>query len=211
MAGAQDGGVGGAVHWTDDHRFEVVVAVPVVQQAVNACAAQARLPMSAQQFLAVAAAQVPIPAVRLALHVGAAERGHAMGLKLGFRTGKSRGDLVPAPIGLVTAVALCSLAYHGQVVRSVEQSENGCTLIGEIPSDAKTFGGVLRVQVARSDARQTFVHAAAEIPGQLYDWGKSKKSVADLFAAVLALPGAASAGSGNPAILGAIHLLTRTG
>lgn len=80
------------------------------------------------------------------------------------------------------------MAFHSQAVRSVEQREDGCTLTAEIPSDRKTFGGVLQVDVDRGANRSTTMHAEARIPGQLYDWGKSKQTLTDLFADVLALP-----------------------
>ncbi|MDT0467234.1 hypothetical protein [Streptomyces gibsoniae] len=80
------------------------------------------------------------------------------------------------------------------------QGEDGCTLIAEIPSDYKTFGGVLQVRIDRSANRGTTLHATAEIPGQLYDYGKSKQTLADLFADVLALPGSRTLGTGITAV-----------
>jgi hypothetical protein len=128
-------------------------------------------------------------------------RGRAFALKRGWHASKSREDQIPAPIGLVIATVLCSMAYHGQSVRSVEQRDNGCTLIAEIPSDFKTFGGVLQVSIERGDNRCTTVAATAKIPGQLYDWGKSKQTIAALFADILALPESNLAAAGVPAAL----------
>jgi hypothetical protein len=199
-AGLNEGGVGGGVHWTDDPRFEVIVDVPVFRDAVSACAANApRLAMSAEQFLAVAAAVIPIRG--LSRLPQSARRGRGVALKLGLRTGESRDDQVPAPVGLAIATVLCSMVYHGQRVTSVEQGESGCTLVGEIPSDRKTFGGVLRVSVERLDSRRSTIQAAANIPGQLYDWGKSKQTLAALFADILALPESGMAAAGVVAIL----------
>lgn len=195
MSAVHDGdGVDASPDWADEYRFEVIIGIPVVRKAVSSCAAHARIPMSAEEFLAKAA--VAFPALGGAMHRGAATRGRTWALKRGWRTGTSRVAEIPAPVGRTIASVLCSMAFHGQVVRSVEQWEDGCTLIAEIPSDRKTFGGVLHVHIDRSAHRSTTLHAGAEIPGQLYDWGKSKQTLADLFADVLALPNSKTLGTG---------------
>jgi hypothetical protein len=178
--------------WYGEHRFAVITNIPAVSRAIGSCAAHAPARMSAEEFLARAAVVFPRgPAMRR----GAA-RGHGLALRLGWRTVKSREAELPAPVGRVIASVLCSLAYHGQTVDSVEQREDGCTLTAEIPSDFKTFGGVLEVNVRRGSGGSTTMHATAQIPGQLFDWGKSKQTLAALFADVLALPGAKTLGIG---------------
>jgi hypothetical protein len=195
MSAERDGnGADAAADWADEHRFEVIIAVPVVREAISGCAAHARVPMSAEEFLARAA--VVLPALGRAIRSGSAARGRARALKRGWRTGRSQETGIPAPIGRVIASVLCSMAYHGQAVHCVEQREGGCTLTAEIPSDRKTFGGVLQVDIDGGDDRTTTVHAKAEIPGQLYDWGKSRQTLAALFADILALPGSRTLGTG---------------
>ena len=185
MSDQQDGAADAAgttdlpgTDWSDDHRFAVVVGIPAVQQAVAQRMAQARLPMSADEFLYRAA--MVLPGMGNAMQRGS-ERGQALGRSMGARTGKSRDGESPAPIGHAIADTLCSLAAHGQAVQSVEQGEDGCVLVAAIPSDRKTFGGMLRVSLTRTPDGRTAVHAQAEIPGQLIDWGKSKQTLADLF------------------------------
>jgi hypothetical protein len=56
-------------------------------------------------------------------------------------------------------------------------------LTAAIPSDWRTFGGTLTVEVGRIP-NGTAVEATATIPGQLFDWGKSKKVLATLIAEV---------------------------
>ncbi|MGW1809818.1 hypothetical protein [Streptomyces sp. NPDC002078] len=183
MSAEQDGnGADAAADWADEHRFEVIIGVPVVRQAISSCAAHAQVPMSAEEFLARAA--VVFPALGRAIRSGSAARGRARALKRGWRTGRSQETGIPAPIGRVIASVLCSMAYHGQAVHSVEQREGGCT------------PGVLQVDIDGGDDRTTTVHAKAEIPGQLYDWGKSRQTLAALFADILALPGSRTLGTG---------------
>jgi hypothetical protein len=192
MSAEHDGyGADAGGGWYAEHRFEVITGVPAVSRAIGSCAAHAPARMSAEEFLAKAAVVLPHAAIRR----GGA-RGHGLALRWGWRTDKSREAEIPAPVGRVIASVLCSLAYHGQAVHSVEQREDGCTLTAEIPSDFKTFGGVLAVNVRRGSSGSTTVQATAQIPGQLFDWGKSKQTLAALFADVLALPGAKTLGIG---------------
>jgi hypothetical protein len=191
MAAVQDddGGVGGvgvgegdeaATDWSEEHRFEVVVAVPAVRISVADCMSRARAPMSADEFLSGFATDLPRTFER-AFRRGA-DRGRDFGERMGLRTAKSRDGRTAAPIGHAIAWALCSLAARAQRVRSVEQAEDGCTLIAAIPSDRRSFGGELRISLRRGGDGGTEIHAEAEIPGQLYDWGTSKKTLAALFA-----------------------------
>lgn len=76
---------------------------------------------------------------------------------------------------------MCSLARNGQNIAAVEQLDDGSVLTAAIPSDARTFGGELRIEI-HAVGETTRIDAAARIPGQLYDWGKSKKTLATLIA-----------------------------
>ena len=158
MSARQDEqGTGAGADWSHEHRFEVLVSVPEVKAAIERCAAQARVPMSAEEFLAKATMVLPNGA---AIRRGGA-RGRALALRWGLQTGKSQDTEINAPVGRVIACVLCSMVYHAQVVRSVEQREDGCTLIAEIPSDVKTYGGVLQVSIGRGRPGSTTVPSVA--------------------------------------------------
>jgi hypothetical protein len=197
MAATEDGSTEDAdgPAWLDEHRFAVIVEVPAVQAAISAGAAQAVLPQSAEEFLSTSFAVMGtvLPNAARGGRRGAA-RGRAFALRRGVRTGKSREEEVPAPIGQVIASALWSLARHGLALQSIEQHDDGCHLIATIPSTSKVFGGELRVAVVRGEGAATAVLAHAEIPGQLYDWGVSRKTLAALFADLPVVPGVTEAG-----------------
>ncbi|AOT60317.1 MULTISPECIES: hypothetical protein [Streptomyces] len=171
-AGPEDG-------WPHEHRYEVLIATPAVREAVRRSAEGARHPVSAEEFLSRAAAVMPL--VGGSMLRGAA-RGRRLALALRVRTGKTAEALLPEPVGRVVTAVLCSMARHAQPVRAVEQHEDGCTLTAEIPSDARTYGGVLEVTVTRSADGATSVRAKAQIPGQLVDWGKSRRTLDSLVA-----------------------------
>ena len=100
--------------------------------------------------------------------------------QLGIETGKQRTEGVAAPPGRVLVRALCSLARHGQSLRSVVQAEDGCLLEAVLPSDLFSLEGELLVGVRRV-GEQAEVAATVHIGGQIYDWGKSKHCLEQLF------------------------------
>ncbi|MFF2652100.1 hypothetical protein [Streptomyces sp. NPDC058045] len=176
--GGYGAGPGGGGGWSEEHRFEAVIAEPAVRQAIAGHTARSQSRLSAEEFLSLAASLTPLVGHSLP---SSAAQGRRLATKLGVRSGKSREVAVQLPVGRAIASVLCSLALHGQPVRGVEQYGDGCVLIAEIPSDARTFGGVLRVAVRRGAGGASAVHAAAEIPGQLLDWGRSKGALDALF------------------------------
>lgn len=173
--------------WADECRLELLLARPEVKSMVSACVQNAHADMSAEDFLLQVANTLPLamPGMRSVFLRGAA-RGRERGLRRGFKTGKSQVAEFNAPIGYVIAAVLCSLARNSQAVTGTEQLEEGCVLTADIPSDAKTFGRILTIEVARMP-NGTAIEGTATIPGQLYDWGKSKEVLATLIADVPAL------------------------
>ena len=174
--------------WAGEHRLEVLLARPEVRSMVSACIQNSRGGMSAEEFLlrfANTLRVVPVPGLGNAF-LRSAVRGRAASLSRGLQTGKSRSAEFAAPIGHAITAVLCSLARNSQAVTGTWQSEDGCILTADIPSDRKTFGGVLTVEIGPTPAG-TAIEASATIPGQRYDWGKSKKVLATLVADVPAL------------------------
>jgi hypothetical protein len=86
--------------------------------------------------------------------------------------------------------ACCSnllLARHGQPLNRVEQGQDGCLLNAAISYDIWSFAGDFLVTVQRQDQGSS-VEAATVIKAQLYDWGKSKRILTNLFNDIRALP-----------------------
>jgi hypothetical protein len=165
--------------WPDDCRFEAICARPGVRTAIAAGArAAGPVRQSAEQFLA------PFQGTPIERGVQRAQRNR---LIQRLRTGRSRTAEFPQPIGPVIAAALCSLARGRLPLHTVEQRPDGVTLSAVIPSDFRTFGGTLWIALDRTETGTT-ARAEAEIPGQLYDWGYSKKTLATLFTDLAELP-----------------------
>ncbi|WP_280722548.1 hypothetical protein [Kitasatospora sp. MAA4] len=179
MAGSvqNDGG------WREESRFSVLSTDPAVRAALDACLARSAAPSpSAKQFLA-AWAGTPIIGGSM---LRGAERGRSWALSRSIAVTRNHSAEFAQPVGEVIVGVVCSLARTGRPLKSVQQLPDGCTLTAAIPSDARTFGGTLTVTVTRTE-NGSLVRAAAEIPGQLYDWGVAKRTLATLLADIPAL------------------------
>jgi hypothetical protein len=103
-------------------------------------------------------------------------------------TGKTRSQEFDLPVGHAIVAILCSFARTGLSVREVRQASNGCMLISTIPSGINNFEGDLLINVTKR-AKGTGVSATARIPGQIYDSGKCKKCLNQLFTDINTHPG----------------------
>jgi hypothetical protein len=100
--------------------------------------------------------------------------------RLGLKTGKLRREQICERPGNVLVALLCSLAENGQQLRDIKQLNNGCTLQAALPSDIWSLKGDLLLMVT-AESNATIVEASTTIPGQVYDWGKSKRVLDRLY------------------------------
>jgi hypothetical protein len=166
--------------WSDLIDYAALLRIPVVQQRIARSAAQSKKHMTGEDFLEMYGAAlgklsgVPLPMAKMAPYV------QSWAAKLGMKTGKARGQIVPTPPGEVIVSLLCSLARHGREMRSVQQLADGCVLTASLPSDFWALEGNLILAVARH-SRGTQVDARTDIQGQAFDWGKSTRCLDELF------------------------------
>jgi len=175
--------------WEDDADYERVAQHPAVRTAIASSAAQARPGLSAEALMEIADKVVPIGVSYSAV----ASVAQPMWASLGVRTGKERSAVLAVPIGQAMARVLCSLAKHQQSVQRVEQADDGCQILAELPSTIWAMKGELSVTLVRQEDG-CLVTAATSIPGQAFDWGLSTRCLEALFAEIsseLKLPGQA--------------------
>jgi hypothetical protein len=168
------------IDWKNSVNYETLLQVPEVRDRIAKSAAQSKKHMTGEEFLDMYGAAlgklsgVPLPMGKMAPFF------QSMGARLGFKTGKSRTQLIAAPPGSVLVALLCSLARHGREVRSVQQLADGCVLTAALPSDLFALEGDLILGVARHPGG-TRIDARTDIQGQWFDWGKSTRCLDDLF------------------------------
>ena len=165
-------------HWSNEHRYEVLIQVPEVRRRIADHASRARATMTAEEFLQMGDKLLSpltggVPVGKLAAFV------QPIYAKLGIRTGRQREEVFAQPIGEVLAAALCALAGAGQKIRGVQQADDGCELEAILPSDLFSFAGDVVVRLTNRESGTRLV-AATNVPGQLYDWGKSDRCLDDL-------------------------------
>ncbi|MFO0880393.1 MAG: hypothetical protein U0840_23860 [Gemmataceae bacterium] len=168
------------VDWREEHRYQVLLKVDAVRERIARYGRQAQKGLTGEQFLELCdkvlgpCLEMPVSMAKVAKIV------MPVYARMGIQTGKTQSEIVEAPIGEVLVSVLCSLARFGREVRRVQQGEDGCVVEASLPSDLWSFEGELVVAVRRhrDGAR---VDAATKIPGQLYDWGKSKQALEQLF------------------------------
>jgi hypothetical protein len=166
--------------WETEVRYEAILKYPGVRESIEHHAQQAPKRLTGEQFLKLADKLLPtgVPLETVASVV------QPLYARLGIKTGKERTQSIPVPVARVIVRTLCSLARNGQRIRHVTQATDGCLLEAVLPSDLFALEGGLLVTVRRTGL-QAEVSAATHIAGQLYDWGKSKRCLNQLFTDML--------------------------
>jgi len=162
--------------WSQEIEYARLLQYPEVRARLATAGSQAKSRISGEQVLEVFDALVPT-GVSLSKLVGVLAPLYS---RMGINTGKSAMQRLDLPPGQVLAGLLCTLAQDGIELADVEQAVDGCVLQATIPSDLWSLAGQLIVSV-KADRHGTEVEAATKIPGQLYDWGKSKRLLDRLF------------------------------
>ena len=164
--------------WREEVRYEGLMSYPEVRDTLSRCASRTGFRLSGEEFLKLCDELIEtVPGVSLSAIGSIAHRVYSA---MGIKTGKVRREFFSAPVGKVIVGVLCSLARRGMDLKGVEQGENGCLFRAVIPSDLWSFAGELVVVVERVEGG-TSVEASALIRGQLFDWGKSRRTLERLF------------------------------
>ena len=95
------------------------------------------------------------------------------------QTGKSLAAVFAMPTGEMIVRVLCHHAKNGRVLRDVQQLADGCILRASLPSDVFALEGD-RIVTASRQLQPTRVEAHTDIPGQMFDWGKSGRCLETL-------------------------------
>ena len=177
---------GSPADWSEIVDYRVLTAIPEVHDRVAHAAAQASAPMSAADFLAVAdKAIAPLVSSTVSTE-SIMQLVQPIYERMGMQTGKTQTEEVPWPTGRVIVAVLCSCARRSMTIGAVHQGADGVVIEATLPSSALAMKSTLVATIARSSPG-TSVQAAAATKGQLYDWGRSKRTLQTLFEDVAAL------------------------
>lgn len=171
------------VDWSRETVYDKLVAQQEVRELLRRHAALATKATSGEQWLELfdKVASLPVPLTKL-VPVAA-----SLTARWGAKTGKQRTETLASPVGRGIVAALCSLARHGQALKQVHQLDDGCLIEAMLPSDLWAFAGTLSVSVRRLGTGCR-VDVGTAIPGQMFDWGKSKRCIDALLADLARTP-----------------------
>lgn len=165
-------------NWHEEFHYQNLLAHPQVREHLARHATHAGKSLSSEEFLSIAdLAFEPMIGVSLS-KVGSIVL--PIYTRMGIKTGKQQEATFAHPIGKTIVAALCSLSQTGHPLKRVHQAADGCVLEATLPSDLWSWEGELVVSITRQ-AQACHLEAATKIPGQLYDWGKSKKHLESVF------------------------------
>jgi hypothetical protein len=169
--------------WAHEVRYDNLLKFPAVRATIEQHERQAPKRLSGEQFLALADKLMPQP-VPLE---GLAAVTQIVLTRLGVKTDKRREEHVAAPVGEVIVRILCSLARNGQKIRGVTQAADGCVIEAVQPSDVWSLEGTLLITVRRQadNVAESEVSVTATVTGQVFDWGKNRRSIDGLFGDVV--------------------------
>lgn len=164
------------IDWEHEVCYDKIIRVEEVRATIARHATSAPKGLSGEALLALYDKFVtsPVPLERLASIV------QPLYDSWGIRTGKERVAIIEVPIGRAIARTLCSLAKHGQLLENTDQTESGCILSAELPSSVCSLKGKLMISLTKR-GECTQIEAMTNIPGQMYDWGKSQRCLDTLF------------------------------
>ena len=179
------------IDWSETIDYQTLLRIPEVRDRISRAAVQSKKSMTGEEYLDLyGKALGKLSGLPISLPMSSLARfAQSTYAKLGVKTGKSRTQFFATPPGTVLASLLCALARDGRTLRSVHQLADGCLLVASLPSDLFALEGDLVIAVTRAPGGCQ-VDARTDIPGQMFDWGKSTRCLDALLAE---LSGAAAA------------------
>ncbi len=167
--------------WTMQLNYETLLSIPAARARIAASSRGASIGLTSQDLLAIFDAVSP---VGISL-----EKLNTVLLpiydKLGLKTLRWAQDRFAAPPGRVLLALLCVLARESLMVTEVQQDVDLCQMAVDIPSSLVTNPGQLFV-VLQADSSGVYLEMRTSIPGQLVDFGKSKRLIQTILTGIAA-------------------------
>jgi hypothetical protein len=107
--------------------------------------------------------------------------GEALGKALKFKSKKTverTFDYEYAKVARALAISLGSLNPQFGVVFD---TPTGAVIETRLPKDFFSLGGTVMLQLVEEDPSRVKIIGTSEIKGQLFDWGKGKRALNDIF------------------------------
>jgi hypothetical protein len=114
------------------------------------------------------------------LHV-AMEAGGALGRGFGFAARKRAEARLAASYPTAMRALVFALHSMGRELTAAFDTPAGAYVEAKLPGDIFSPGGSLQFDVVEEGPGAVRIAGASEIKGQMYDWGKGKRALAEAF------------------------------
>lgn len=91
-------------------------------------------------------------------------------------TQKFATDYEKGVVALIDAII-----NHDNLIATLLDTAGGCFMRATLPVDVLSLGGTLAFQVIEASENEIEVIAASEVRGQLFDFGKGKRAIEQIF------------------------------
>jgi hypothetical protein len=98
-------------------------------------------------------------------------------------TGKEAEHVFEQPYGYVALAVLTFFAEKKMQITGISEANDEGLIEAVLPRNFLSVEGQIAVKL-RADEFRVITAAAVKVPGQMYDWGRSKRTLAKLFEAV---------------------------
>ncbi len=167
------------IAWTESIQYETVLANSEARQRISAAGQKGRKGVTGEDLLAIFDAVSPI-GISLEKLTNAILPIYD---RMGIKTNRDSQAIFDAPPGRVLLAVLCTLAAKSLTIEKVCQDLNSCAFSAEIPSGLITNRGMLQVLILVEE-QCVRVSIGITISGQWYDFGKSKRLIDEMLAAI---------------------------
>jgi len=115
----------------------------------------------------------------------AMKAGEALGKAMGIKSTRQLQKIFPARYQYTSVVLACVLALrHLQdEIVSLYDTPRGSIIELKMPTDLWSFGGMLTIEFIDEGPSGIVVNGESEIKGQVFDWGKGKRTLEEIFRA----------------------------
>jgi pSer/pThr/pTyr-binding forkhead associated (FHA) protein len=115
----------------------------------------------------------------------AMKAGEALGKAMGIKSTKQLHKIFSTPYQYASVVLACVLALrHLQYeIVSLYDTPRGSIIELKMSTDIWSFGGMLTIEFIDEGPSGIVVNGESEIKGQMFDWGKGKRTLEEIFSA----------------------------
>ncbi|MEI8032471.1 MAG: hypothetical protein WCH05_03905 [Chlorobiaceae bacterium] len=109
------------------------------------------------------------------------QTGEALGNSLGLKSQKKEERLFSYPYIAVVRALVISLGSLKLQVSALFDTPKGCAVEAQLPVDIFSLGGTMLFEVVDEGARVVRIAGSTEVKGQMFDWGKGKRKLHDVY------------------------------